>query len=103
MIKKFLEPIDNILISLNENKDILLIILGIFGIYFINYNYNIVINNIELFDNNYFKFFMFIIISYIASSNPAIGISLAIIILVSMQIITQYKINKEFEDIIFSE
>jgi len=96
-ISKIFEPFDSILKSINSNKNILILILILFGIYYVNYNDDIVSHSINLFDNELFKFSVFIFITYISSSCPAIGIGLAIIMLTSLQIITYIKLKKEFE------
>jgi hypothetical protein len=94
---KILEPFDTTLKSINSNKNILILTLILLGIYCIYYNNNIVENYINLFDNEIFKFVVFILITYISSSSPALGISLAIIMLTSLQIITYIKLKREFE------
>ena len=98
---KILEPFDSMLKSINSNKNILILILIILGIYYVNYNDDIVSNSINLFNNEIFKFVIFIFITYISNSSPAIGISLAIIMLTSLQIITYIKFKKEFENDIY--
>ncbi len=97
-INQFLKPFDDLFISLNKNKSVLLVIIVLLGFYFVSFNRFVTVNAIDLFDNNIFKFVVFILISYIASSSPAIGISLGIIVLVSMQIITNLKFKQEFEE-----
>ncbi len=94
-ITELLKPIDNLFTSVNENKNVLLLILVLLGIYITQFNDYIVQNVSYLFDNNLFRFIVFVIITYIGSSSPAIGISLAIIMLASMQIITNLKLKKE--------
>ncbi len=96
-INKILEPFDNLLKSINENKILLILVLVLLGIYYTYNSNNIVEHSIFLFDNEIFKFTLFILITYISSSNPAIGIGLAIIMLVSLQIITYLKLKKEFD------
>lgn len=93
---KVLEPFDNLLKSINENKILLILILVLLGIYY-SYNNNVVEHCILLFDNEIFKFTLFVLITYISSSSPAIGIALAIIMLVSLQIITYIKLKREFD------
>jgi hypothetical protein len=100
-MSKILEPFDNIFKSINSNKNILILILILLGIYYVNYNDNIVEHSINLFNNEIFKFVVFILITYISSYSPAIGISLAIIMLTSLQIITYLKLKKEFEQDIY--
>lgn len=100
-MEKILEPFDSILKTINSNKNILILILILLGIYYTYYNNNIVENCINLFDNEIFKFVVFILITYISSSSPAIGISLAIIMLTSLQMITYIKLKREFEQDIY--
>ena len=95
---KILNQIDDFFISINENKTVLLLILVLLGIYAIHFNLYLVENTINLFDNKVFRLIVFISITYISSSSPAIGIGLAIIMLASMQIITNIKFKKEFDD-----
>lgn len=80
-MNKILEPFDSILKSINSNKNTLILILILLGIYYVNFNDNIVSNSINLFNNELFKFVVFIFITYISSYSPAIGVSLAIIML----------------------
>lgn len=102
-INEFLKPVDNLFISVNENKGTLLLILVLLGIYITQFNEYIVQNTACLFDNNLFRLVVFVVITYIGSSSPAIGISLAIIMLVSMQIITSLKLKKDIKTEKFSQ
>lgn len=98
-INDILKPLDDLLKSIDSNKNLLLLVLILLGIYFTYVsNFNILENSIYLFDNDIFKFVIFMIITYISSSNPAIGIALALIIFVSLQIITYSKLKKELDD-----
>lgn len=102
-ITEFLKPVDNLFTSVNENKGILLLILILLGIYITQFNEYIIENASYLFDNNLFRLVVFVIITYIGGSSPAIGISLAIIMLVSMQIITSLKLKKDLQSEKFSQ
>ena len=102
-INEILKPIDNLLVSLNNNKPVLLLVLLLLGIYTMNYNEYITERAMNLFSNNTFKIIIFVLVTYIGSSSPAIGISLAIIVLVSLQIITNLKIKKEINNERFSQ
>jgi hypothetical protein len=95
-INEYLKPFDNLLKSINDNKIVLLLIIILLGIYWTNYNEYVVEKTINLFDSQLFRLAIFILISYIAGSSPALGVSLAIIMLVSMQLITNLKFKKEF-------
>ena len=96
-ITQFMKPVDNLFISINENKGVLILIIILLGIYLIQFNEYIIKNATYLFDNNLFRLIIFIIISYISGSSPALGISLAIIMLTSMQIITTLKFKEEIK------
>jgi hypothetical protein len=96
-IDNTLKPIDNFISKINENKTILLLILIILGVYYTNYIQGVSEHLIDLFSNDLFKFAIFVLISYISSSSPALGISLAIIMLVTLQIITNLKLQKDTE------
>ena len=102
-INGILKPIDNLLVSLNNDKPILLLILLLLGIYTMYYNEYVTEYAINLFSNNTFKIIIFVLVTYIGSSSPAIGISLAIIVLVSLQLITNLKIKKEIHNERFSQ
>lgn len=95
-INNILKPFDDLLKNINENKILLILVLILLGIVYIYNNNDVQDHTIFLFDNKIFKFTLFILITYISSSNPAIGIGLAIIMLVSLQMITYLKFNKEF-------
>lgn len=98
-INSILQPLDNLLKSVDTNKNLLLLVLVLLGIYFTYIsNLNIMENSTYLFDNEIFKFVLFMIITYVSSSSPAIGIALALIMFVSLQIITYSKLKKELDD-----
>ena len=98
-ITEILKPVDNLFIYVNENKNVLLLVLVLLGIYITQFNEYIIKNSSFLFDNNLFKLIIFIVITYIGGSSPSIGISLAILMLVSMQIITNLKINNDLKSV----
>lgn len=102
-INEFLKHVDDLFVGINENKNILLLLLILLGIYATQFNEYITEKTIYLFDNNLFRLIIFVIITYIASSSPAIGMSLAIIMLVSMQLITNLKLKKELQHEKFSQ
>lgn len=94
---KLLKPFDDNLKYLNENKNILLFALALLGIYLVHFNESITNKAIELYSNDIFKLIIFVIITYVSGSSPAIGISLAIIMLISFQIITNKKLKQDLE------
>jgi hypothetical protein len=94
---RLLEPLDNGLKYVNNNKNILLFVLIALGIYLVHYNESVTNKAMELYSNDIFKLIIFVMITYISGSNPALGISLAIMILVSFQIITNKKLKRELQ------
>ena len=52
---------------------------------------------LNVFSNKYFRFVIFVLITYIASSNPALGVILAIAVLVTLQTITYTSISNKAE------
>ena len=96
-INSLLKSFDNLIKDVDNNKILLLIIIIIVGIYTFNYVKYDSIDKvlINMFSNYYFKFGLFVIITYISSSSPALGLSLAIAMLVTLQIITNIKIKNE--------
>ena len=102
-INNILESLNDLFKYIENNKLPLVLVLILLGIYFTSIaNSKIVKNSIYLFDNDKFKFAIFMIIIYVSNSSPAIGIALALIIFVSFQIITHVKLKKELDDDIFS-
>ena len=51
----------------------------------------------NVFSNKYFKFIIFVLVTYIAGSNPALGVILAIAILVTLQTITYTSMGNQSE------
>lgn len=97
-IERYMAQFENFFKTINNNKNILISILFLFGIYFAFFSENLSENIIYLFDNEIFKLILFILITFISTYSPAIGISLALIMLVSLQIITYLKLKKELDE-----
>lgn len=102
-ITEILKPVDNFFINIDQTKGTLLIILALLSVYMVQFNETVITNTVNLVDNNLFKIIIFVIITYISSSSPAIGISLTIIMLVSLQIITNLKLRKDLQSEKFSQ
>jgi hypothetical protein len=51
----------------------------------------------DIFSNKYFKFVIFVLVTYIASGNPALGVILAIAILITLQTITYTAMGTQSE------
>ena len=74
--------------KLKEDKLVMLLLIVLVSLYTTLYIKSLSNYTVNIFSNSYFKFVLFILISYIASSNPALGIILAIAVLATMQMIT---------------
>lgn len=83
--------------SSSNNKSILVLVVILLGICFSSNTYDLAIKTIGLFDNEAFKLVIFFIITLISSSNPVIGISLAILLFATLQIITYIKLKNELD------
>lgn len=97
-LNKISESFDNLFTQMNNNKNILIVILILIlsGIYYTHLNdYDITKKSIDLSENDRIKFLIFIIIICVSNFNMNIGVILAIIMLVSLQLVTSIKINKE--------
>lgn len=97
-LTSFLQPVDNAIDNINSNKFVLTIVLFLLGIYAVSYNEYISTKAIDLFSNDGFRLIIFLITTYVASTSPALGISLAIIMLSSMQIISNIKLKKDLKN-----
>lgn len=100
-MNSLLESFNNLLKSINNNNNnnLIILILIILGLYFAYIsNTDIVNNSIYLFDNTIFKLSLFMIITCITGLTPVIGIVLALIMFVNLQIITYTKFKKELDD-----
>lgn len=95
-LNEMLRPLDDYLKSINENKTqviLISILIGIITIVYLNSSTDNFIH--KLFSSNIFKLVIFVLITYIGSSSPGIGISLAILFLVVIQLINNRTIKSE--------
>ena len=90
-----IEP-NNMLKYIKENKFLLLSLLFIV-ILFISINYNIYSNyTINLFNNLYFKFALFLIFIHIMTENLIMALILVILLLFILQKVSIHNINNDF-------
>lgn len=91
--------INNMSEYVEENKFLLLSLLFIV-IFFISIKYNIYSNHtINLFNNVYFKFTLFLICIHIMTKNLIITLILIILLLYILQEVSIYNINNDFNDV----
>jgi hypothetical protein len=95
MLDKIGNIFSNFFKDLYENKIALLLVLAILSLYGSLYVNNLSSFTIDLFNNIYFKFILFILISYISSTNIPIAIMLTIVILLTLQHVSLSNINKD--------
>jgi len=89
---------NNISKYIEENKFLLLSLLFIV-IFFISLKYNIYSNyTINLFNNIYFKFALFLIFIHIMTQNLIIALILIILLLSILQRVSIYNINNDFNE-----
>ena len=89
---------NNISKYIEENKFLLLSLLFIV-IFFISINYNIYSNHtINLFNNLYFKFALFLIFIHLVTKNLIMALILIILLLFISQKVSIYNINNDFNE-----
>jgi hypothetical protein len=74
--------------KLKDDKLVMFILIVLLSLYSSLWVESLKNYTINIFSNKYFKFIIFVLITYIASSNPALGVILAIAMLVTLQTIT---------------
>ena len=90
--------VNNISKYIEENKFLLLSLLFII-IFFISINYNIYSNHtINLFNNLYFKFALFLIFIHIMTKKLIMALILIILLLYISQKVSIYNINNDFKE-----
>ena len=93
-INHVLQLIDNFFISINSNISILICILLLLAVYAIFFNKIVTEKYADVYTNDIFKIILFGIITYILSHSIVIGVSLTIMLLLSLQILTNYRIKQ---------
>lgn len=81
--------------KLANDKLLMLILITLISLYTSLWVKSLQSYTVHVFNNKYFKFVLFVLISYIASGNPALGVILAISVLVTLQTITYTSANLE--------
>lgn len=87
----------NYLQKIGNNKSLMVGILLLASLYSCYGVYHIPNEMQDLFLNSYFKFIIFVIISFIASATPGLGVILAICVLVTLQVISQNQLLMDDE------
>jgi len=83
--------------KLKEDKLVMFILVVLLSLYASLWVENVQQYTINAFTNKYFRFVLFILITYIASGNPALGVILAIAVLVTLQTITYTNMTNKSE------
>jgi hypothetical protein len=94
-IENMFNSFDYFFQKINDNKIVTILIIIIVTLYTSSNIDTLSDDTIDLFDNQIFKFVLFILISLISSKSPSIGITLAMAVLVTLQIITNLKIRSD--------
>jgi hypothetical protein len=95
MFDKFTNIFGNFFKDLYENKIALFLVLAILALYGSLYIEKTLPYTIDLFNNKYFKFALFILISYISALNIPLAIMLVVVILLTLQQVSISNINKD--------
>lgn len=83
--------------KLKDDKLVMFILIVLLSLYASLWVENLQQYTMNVFTNKYFKFVLFVLITYIASGNPALGVILAIAVLVTLQTITYTSISNKSE------
>jgi hypothetical protein len=95
MFDKIGNIFSNFFQDLYNNKIALFLVLAILSLYGTLYIDKISPLTIELFNNKYFKFILFILISYLSTVNIPLAIMLVVVILLTLQQVSLSNINKD--------
>lgn len=95
MLNKIGNIFNNFFKDLYEDKIALFLVLAILSLYGSLYIENVSPFTTDLFNNKFFKFILFILISYLSSVNIPLAIMLTIIILLTLQQVSISNINKD--------
>ncbi len=83
--------------KLKDNKLVMFILIVLLSLYASLWVKTLQPYTMDIFSNKYFKFIIFVLVTYIAGSNPALGVILAIAILVTLQTITYTSMGNQSE------
>jgi hypothetical protein len=83
--------------KLKDDKIVMLILIVLISLYAGLWVDTLQPYTVNIFTNKYFRFLIFVLITYITSGNPALGLILAIAVLITMQTITYTYINNNSE------
>ena len=83
--------------KLKDDKLVMFILIVLLSLYASLWVKTLQPYTIDVFSNKYFRFIIFVLVTYIAGSNPALGVILAIAILVTLQTITYTSIGNQSE------
>lgn len=83
--------------KLKEDKLVMFILVVLLSLYASLWVESVQQYTLNVFSNKYVRFVIFVLITYIASGNPALGVILAIAVLVTLQTITYTTISNKSE------
>ncbi len=95
MLDKIGNIFNNFFKDLYENKFALLLVLAVLSLYGSLYINNLSPFTIDLFNLTYFKFILFILVSYLSAINIPLAIMLTIVILLTLQQVSISNISKD--------
>lgn len=83
--------------KLKEDKLVMFILVVLLSLYASLWVESVQQYTVNVFSNKYFRFVIFVLITYVASENPALGVILAIAVLVTLQTITYTALSNKSE------
>jgi hypothetical protein len=84
-------------VKIKEDKLVMFILIVLLSLYASLWVESVQKYTVDIFSNKYFRFVIFVLITYIASGNPALGVILAIAVLVTLQTIIYTSISNKSE------
>lgn len=97
VFESVIDSFSNFFANLKNDKLVMFILVVLISLYASLWVNSLQQYTLNIFSNKYFRFVIFVLITYIASGNPALGVILAIAVLVTMQTITYTTINNNSE------
>jgi hypothetical protein len=95
--ESIIDGFSDLFAKLKDDKLVMFILIVLLSLYASLWVHTLQPYTIDIFSNKYFRFIIFVLVTYIAGSNPALGVILAIAILVTLQTITYTTMGNQSE------
>lgn len=92
-----IDGFNDLFAKLKDDKLVMFILIVLLSLYASLWVKTLQPYTMDVFSNKYFRFIIFVLVTYISGSNPALGVILAIAILVTLQTITYTSMGNQSE------